>query len=91
MRSARLTAAAVSAVLLMVAACAEDDPSQSSAEQTAAQETAAPAGSESGAPLQASADVPGVELIDVATGDPVQLRSLLPAETPVLFWFWAPH
>ena len=36
-------------------------------------------------------EVPDAALDDVATGDAVSLRSLIPAEKPVLFWFWAPH
>ena len=41
--------------------------------------------------LAISDDVPDLELIDVSTGQPVNLRMLVPAETPLLFWFWAPH
>ena len=56
---------------------------------------AEPGASESAAPVEAlvgiSDDVPDLELIDVFTGGPVSLRSLVPSETPLLFWFWAPH
>ena len=68
--------------------------SDSDAEPSAGPETA-PAAADTteqvAAPIAVSGDVPDLELIDVATGDGVQLRSLLPADTPVLFWFWAPH
>ena len=36
-------------------------------------------------------EVPDAALDDVDSGDAVNLRSLIPAEKPVLFWFWAPH
>ena len=55
----------------------------------------APVSGESAAPAEApvgiSDDVPDLELIDVSTGGPVSLRSLVPSGTPLLFWFWAPH
>lgn len=38
-----------------------------------------------------SDDLPDLDLIDVSTGRPVNLRSLAPAATPLLLWFWAPH
>ncbi|MFV0525307.1 MAG: hypothetical protein ACK5RL_12525 [Acidimicrobiales bacterium] len=32
--------------------------------------------------------LPVVDVTDVATGDPVDLASLLPADQPVLLWLW---
>ena len=76
------------------AAAAEPDGS-SATKEAAADAAAEPAAVDTpeqvAAPVAVSGDVPDLELIDVATGDGVQLRSLLPADTPVLFWFWAPH
>ena len=34
---------------------------------------------------------PDVEVIEIATGEPVNLRSLGALDRPVLLWFWAPH
>ena len=36
-------------------------------------------------------DVPDFEMIDVQTGAPVNLQSVVDGSTPLLFWFWAPH
>jgi ferric-dicitrate binding protein FerR (iron transport regulator) len=38
-----------------------------------------------------AAGLPEVDVLDVADGSTVQLGSLLPAEKPLLVWFWAPH
>ena len=38
-----------------------------------------------------AADVPDLQVVDVATGGSVSLRALLPGDKPVLLWFWAPH
>ncbi len=38
-----------------------------------------------------AADVPDVQVVDVATGASSSLRALLPGDKPVLLWFWAPH
>ena len=50
--------------------------------------TAAPAAGGDGA--QATV-LPDLSVTDIATGDQVTLRSLVPADRPVLLWFWAPH
>ena len=36
-----------------------------------------------------SDDVPDVDLTDLATGESVNLRSLLTGDKAVLLWFWA--
>lgn len=36
-------------------------------------------------------DLPSVTVLDVASGESVDLRSLAPAPLPMLVWFWAPH
>ncbi|NNK91834.1 MAG: hypothetical protein HKO87_05320 [Acidimicrobiia bacterium] len=35
--------------------------------------------------------LPAVEVLDVATGDSVDVSTLLPSDKPLLVWFWAPH
>lgn len=54
---------------------------------SAATQPAAPTGSA----VTLVGDVPDVEVVDVATGAKVRLRSLFPGDKPVLLWFWAPH
>lgn len=41
--------------------------------------------------VPANITLPKVEVRNTGTGANVQFSSLLPAEKPVLFWFWAPH
>ena len=36
-------------------------------------------------------DVPDFEMINIQTGAPVNLQSVVDGSTPLLFWFWAPH
>ena len=36
-------------------------------------------------------DLPDIDMIDVSTAATVNLQSLVDHETPLLFWFWAPH
>lgn len=38
-----------------------------------------------------SDDVPNIEMIELSSGDSVNLRSLVDGERSVLLWFWAPH
>ncbi len=38
-----------------------------------------------------STTLPDLSVTDIATGDQVALQSLVPADRPVLLWFWAPH
>ena len=39
----------------------------------------------------ASGEIPDVDMIDVSSGAPVNLQSLVGNTQPLLFWFWAPH
>ncbi len=39
----------------------------------------------------ANVTLPAVEVRNSGTGETVNFASVLPAEKPVLFWFWAPH
>ena len=36
-------------------------------------------------------DVPAQEMIDLRTGDAVNLQDFVDGTTPLLLWFWAPH
>ena len=72
------------ATLLLLAACGDASTTGAGAPEV---ETGGPAGSE--APARSS--LPSVEMTDVATGDAVALARLLPADKPLLLWFWAPN
>ena len=56
--------------------------------QETAPGTAAPADVGDGAVANA---LPDLSVSDLATGEPMALQSLVPADRPVLLWFWAPH
>ncbi len=67
-------------------------PSDSGVPQTAAPqpaESGEPAATEAPAPV--ASDLPNVDVLDVYTGETVNLTSLAPAGTPLLLWFYAPH
>lgn len=82
---ARFKALALTVALTLVAAaCSQAAPS---GESNTARGGADPAS-------QAEPDgnvVPEVAVLDVGTGDTVDLGSLIPAQRPILLWFWAPH
>lgn len=42
-------------------------------------------------PAAAAEFLPDIEVVEVATGETVALRSVATAERPTLLWFWAPH
>ena len=72
---------------------AEDAGSDTGA-QTADEGSADDGTAESAAPEPALAgpgDVPDLQMIDMHTGSPLNLQSVVDGQTPLLFWFWAPH
>ena len=83
-------------VALVAVACGGDGDGGDSdgvAAPAAAPSLATTATSTAAAPPAPSVavEVPDAVLTDVASGEEVSLRSMVPAERPVLFWFWAPH
>jgi hypothetical protein len=36
-------------------------------------------------------EVPRAVVTDVSSGEDVNLRTLIPAERPILFWFYSPY
>ena len=48
-------------------------------------------GDEQPGAVQVSEDVFDVDMIDVHTGEAVNLRSVVNGETPLLFWLWSPY
>ncbi len=51
--------------------------------------SASPASGESAGAVSEN-PLPVVDVIDLATGEPTPLAALLPADKPLLVWFWAP-
>ena len=41
--------------------------------------------------LAGPGDVPDLQMIDMHTGTTLNLQSVVDGQTPLLFWFWAPH
>ena len=41
--------------------------------------------------LAGPGDVPDLQMINMHTGTTVNLQSVVGGQTPLLFWFWAPH
>ena len=41
--------------------------------------------------LAGPGDVPDLQMIDMHTGTTLDLQSVVDGQTPLLFWFWAPH
>ena len=48
-------------------------------------------GDEQPGAVQVSEDMLDVDMIDVHTGETVNLRSVVNGETPLLFWLWSPY
>ena len=51
----------------------------------------APASGATAEPLTPGSILPPVRLTDVRSGATVDLATLVPAQQPLLLWFWAPH
>jgi len=71
-----------------------DDVRSSESDTSAGGEPAAEASAENEPAPEADAannELPDVNVIDIATGDELNLRTLAPADQPIVFWFWAPH
>ena len=73
-------------VALAAAACGADDATTSNEPASTGTDVAA-----SDADASPSGDVPDLNMVSVYTGETVNLQSLANGETPLLFWFWAPH
>ncbi len=48
-------------------------------------------GDEQSGAVSISADVPDFDMVDVHSGETVNLRSVVTGETPLLFWLWSPY
>lgn len=96
-----LTGAATLGFLgLLAAACGSDDPVAEPVAEPAGSETAGVAEADEGGTAESAAsepalagpgDVPDLQMIDMHTGTTLGLQSVVDGQTPLLFWFWAPH
>jgi thiol-disulfide isomerase/thioredoxin len=102
MRSRRRALALVAALGLVLAACGGGDDATTTAGATdpeAPPTTAASTPDDDApdptepaeAPVAEATFLPDIEVVDVASGEAVALRSLASADRPTLLWFWAPH
>ena len=66
-------------------------PAETGSDQPGSEEASGEGASANGAAVAVSADVPDLEMVDVASGGNVRLASLVTGDTPLLLWFWAPH
>ena len=77
------------------AAAPEPSPTtEDGAPETGAQTAEEGTTDDSAAPVPALAgpgDVPDLDMVNVHTGETVNLQTLVTGQTPLLFWFWAPH
>lgn len=95
----------VAVLAVAAAACGSDDPvtfmettdpeapverEESPTTSTAAADPSETAGTDS-AVAAGPGDVPDLQMINVHTGTTVDLQSVVDGQTPLLFWFWAPH
>lgn len=61
------------------------------AEESPADESTGGDGEEQPGAVQVSEDVLDFDMIDVRTGETVNIRSVVNGETPLLFWLWSPY
>ena len=73
-------------VALAAVACGSDDANTATESASTATDAAA-----ADSPASAAGDVPDLDMVSVYTGETVNLQSLVSGQTPLLFWFWAPH
>ena len=92
-------------VALAAAACGSDDATTvtepagiepagtaaPNADDVAADDSTTDDSAASAPVLAGPGDVPDLDMINVHTGETVNLLSLVSGRTPLLLWFWAPH
>ena len=66
-------------------------PAEPGGDQSGSEGASGEGASANGAAVAVSADVPDLEMVDVASGSNVRLASLVTGDKPLLLWFWAPH
>ena len=85
----------VSSTLTVTIAAATADPEPPDAaggsEEPPVDETTTGGPDEQPGAVQVSEDVLDFDMIDVRTGETVNIRSVVNGETPLLFWLWSPY
>lgn len=83
-KAAKLSAVVAAAFVLGACGGAADDVATNPvAETSTAQQEPAAEGSQN--------QLPDVNVVDLATGEEVNLASFAPTDNPIVLWFWAPH
>ena len=73
------------------AAAESQAPAEPGGDQPASEGDSGEGASANGTAVAVSADVPDLEMVEVASGSNVRLASLVTGDKPLLLWFWAPH
>ena len=73
------------------AATESQAPAEPGGDQPVSDQASGEGASANGTAVAVSADVPDLEMVDVASGSNVRLASLVTGDKPLLLWFWAPH
>lgn len=86
----------IAALVVVAAACGSDSAtdvtSGGDGPTTTRAATAAPgSGADGSAPVAGTASLPSIDVLELASGDTVDLAALAEAGRPTLLWFWAPH
>jgi len=82
---------ALLASLVPLAGCASDTPGRASGAAPTSAASADPADPADAADLAGASDLPAVDVRNLATGETLNLQSLLPSTKPLVVWFWAPY
>ncbi len=91
-RSTSLGALGLTAALFL-ASCGSTDSGATTAQAGSDAQSSSAGANDASAANDASvpSDFPDVDVLDVRTGETVNLTSLAPRDKPALLWFYAPH
>ena len=71
---------------------AAEDPSGGAAAGDSTVDSAVADDGDAASPaLAGPGDVPDLQMINMHTDEAISLQSVVDGQTPLLFWFWAPH
>ncbi len=76
----------------VAASDAAEDPSGGAAAGDSTVDSAVADDGDAASPAPAGpGDVPDLRMINMHTAEAISLQSVVDGQTPLLFWFWAPH
>lgn len=90
-RTRALSALVIGTLSLVACSGAGDEGSRNGPVDPTTTLGPAPGGGSVPTTAAGTSPLPDLDVRDVATGENRPLRTLLPAATPLLVWFWAPH